>query len=232
VRDERCNLDPDAKHHSRHAPDSIGALLAALETQHLELWDRELEKFFPEQKGMRMRLSLELFDQFSREGASPEAALIRLGWGGHAEAKSLAPIRLIERPQSKTIDGRFAKEGSARHVIDLAGHPTPFGWALMVRRDAWEKNIVAKFLAPPAARARPYAAAHGANRPQVAAGRGDTALGGQVRYSKGSTVLLTDGEEMTLIDDVTAAHKGSDMVRALYEGDTETIRVDEIDRLA
>lgn len=233
VRDGRRKLDPDAKHHSRHAPDSIGALLAALETQHRALWDRELERFFSGPAGERMRSAIAPFDKFLRGDASPKAALIRLGWGGHAEAKSLAPIRLIERPQARG-DGKFATEGSARHIVDLEGHPVSFGWALLIRWDAWdawEKSHVVRFLDTPVKKARPQAKAAGAGKPQVAAGRGDTALGGQVRYPRGSKVLV-GGEVMILDEDVTHAHKDSDAVMALFEGGRETIRVREIDRLA
>lgn len=227
VRDGRRKLDPDAKHHSRHAPASIGALLAALETQHRALWDRELEKFFSGPAGERMRSAIGLFGKFSRQGASPEAALIRLGWGGHAEAKSLAPIRLIERPQVRG-DGEFATEGSARHIVDLEGYPVPFAWALLIRWDAWEKSPVVEFLEPPVQKARPQAKAAGAGKPQVAAGRGDTALGGQVRYPRGSKVLV-GGEVMILDEDVTQAHKPNDEVNALYDGDREPIMVRDIE---
>jgi hypothetical protein len=227
VRDGRRKLDPDAKLHSRHAPDSIGVMLAALETQHRSLWDRELERFFPGPAGERMRSAIGPFGKFSREGASPEAALIRLGWGGHAEAKSLAPVRLIERPQARG-DGKFATEGSARHIVDLEGHPVPFGWALLIRLDAWEKDPVVRFLEPPVQKARPQTKAGGTGKPQVAAGRGDTALGGQVRYPKGSK-LLVGGEVMILDEDVTHAHKPTDEVNALYDGDREPIRVRDIE---
>lgn len=228
VRDGRSKLDPDARHHSRHAPDSIGALLAALETQHRALWDRELEKFFSGSAGEGMRSAIGLFGKFSREGASRDAAVIRLGWGGHAEAKSLAPIRLVERPQSRTIEGKFATEGSARHIVDLAGHPAPFGWALLIRRDAWEKSPVVSFLDPPVQRPRPRTKTDGAGKLQVAAGRGDSVLGGQVRYPKGSEVLVA-GEVMILDEDVTHAHKPSDEVNALCDGDREPIRVRDIE---
>lgn len=227
VRDGRRKLDPDARHHSRHAPDSISALLTALEIQHSALWDRELEKFFSGREGERMRSAIDLFGKFSRGGVSPEAALVRLGWGGHAEAKSLAPIRLIERPQVRG-DGKLAKEGSARHVVDLEGYPAPFGWALLIRRDVWETGPVVRFLEPPAKKVRPRAKGAGPGKSNAAAGRGGTALGSQIRYPRGSKVLV-GGEIMILDEDVTHAHKPSDEVNALYDGDREPIMVRDIE---
>lgn len=227
VRKDRFKLDPDATHHSKNAPDSIGTLLAALEAQHCKLWDRELEKFFSGTIGERMRSVIGLFENFSRSGSSPEAALVRLGFGGHAEAKSLAPIRLIERRQARG-DGKFANEGSTRHIVDLSGNPVPFGWALLVRRVIWDNSPIVTFLDPPIQRARPHSKAVGAGDSPVAVGRGETALGSQVRYAKGSKIVV-GGEIMILEEDVTHAHKPSDEVNALYDGDREPIMVRDIE---
>ncbi|EPX84342.1 CRISPR type III-A/MTUBE-associated RAMP protein Csm5 [Rubellimicrobium thermophilum DSM 16684] len=146
------SLAPDRRPQPDRLPGDIEALLAALEAHHAPLWRREVEeKFFAGPPGERLRQALRLFAGFARGGAAPEAALIRLGWATHAEAKSLAGLRRIERPQARGAD-RFAAEGSARHVVNLAGHPLPFGWALLIRQQAWEHKQPKAWLPPPAAR--------------------------------------------------------------------------------
>ncbi|MFC6687719.1 hypothetical protein ACFQBU_07900 [Jhaorihella thermophila] len=226
VREWRARLAASRKAVPRRSVETAGRLLAALELQHAELWQRELEKFFEGGNGDRLRQALDVFKQFSRGGKDPEAALVRLGWASHAEAKSLAAVRRVERPQAKG-DARFASEGSSRHVIDLNGHPMPFGWALLIRKDAWERKAPDAFLALPASRNAPVAATHtGAGRP--AAGRGETVLGRQVLYAKGTKVLV-GGEEAVLHEDVTRAHKPSEEIMADFGDGPEPVRVDEIE---
>lgn len=121
------------------SPDSVAAMLAALEAHHAPLWRREAEEtFFAGPAGQPLRDALGLFAHLSRAGADPDAAVVRLGRGGHAESKSVARFRTVHRPQAGRAGGReFAAEGSTRHAIDLGGQPAPFGWALLVREDRW-----------------------------------------------------------------------------------------------
>lgn len=226
VRELRARIAASGKAVPKRSIETAGFLLAALELQHAELWQRELEKFFEGGNGERLRQALDVFKDFSRGGKDPEAALVRLGWASHAEAKSLAAVRRVERPQAKG-DARFSREGSSRHVIDLNGHPMPFGWALLIRKDAWERKAPKEFLAPPDSRNAAVASARaGTSRP--AAGRGETVLGGQVLYAKGTKVLV-GGEEAVLHEDVTHAHKPSEEIMADFGDGPEPVRVDEIE---
>lgn len=234
VKGIRDKLDPNRHHHPGRSPGDISILLAALDYQHSSLWKDDLESFFLAQDGERLRLALALFSQFVRGGTTAEAALVRLGWGSHAEAKSLGAVRRVERPQLRG-PGRFAKAGSARHVIDLKGHPLPFGWALLIRDDAWVAKKPTAFLTPPTARAKMIARDTGNSRNN----RGDSgpidrrtnsALGSRNRYSKGDRVLV-QGEVAILSDDVTEAMilKGDDEVSVSFNGDMDVIRVREIE---
>jgi len=229
VRKRRSQLDGSKDRTPRVPIESADLLLAALEMHHAELWERELEKYFRGPEGERLRQALEVFRAFRRKGKAPEAALIRIGWAAHAEAKSLAPVRRIERPQAKG-DGRFAREGSTRHVIDISGHPAPFGWALLVRAEAWAEKAPARYLDPPAPRRLPKASDK-AGGTAAQSGRGDTRLGSQILYAKGARVIV-DGEEATLDEDVTRAHKPSDMVMADFGEGPDTVKVGDIERQA
>ncbi|SES91508.1 type III-A CRISPR-associated RAMP protein Csm5 [Oceanicella actignis] len=226
VRRRRAHLDAEAKRSPRSEIASVARLLEALEVHHGELWRRELEKYFGGPEGRRLHDCLKLFDAFDRGGENPEAALLRIGWAAHAEAKSLAPVRRVERPQAKG-SGRFAEEGSTRHVIDLSGHPAPFGWALLVRADAWARKAPDRYLSPPVHRPNPSISA-GAGHGSKQAGRRDTALGSQLLHAKGARILV-GGEEAILAEDVTRAHKPSDQVLVDFGDGPEPIRVDQID---
>jgi len=134
VRALRKELDPQDSRSPKYAPMAVDALLAALEAHHAPLWGREAEeKFFKGEAGARLRQALVLFDHLDRKGETPAAALVRLGWAAHAEAKSIDGFRQIG-PQVKR---KSADEGSSRHVVNLNGHPVPFGWALLVRKTRW-----------------------------------------------------------------------------------------------
>jgi CRISPR-associated protein Csm5 len=160
--DLRARRPKDARAPAR-PPDSVAALLAALEAQHAPLWAREAEQtFFAGPMGQRLRDALALFGQLRREGPDPDAALLRLGRGSHAESKSVAAFRTVHRPQARTRGREFAREGSTRHVVNLGGRPAPFGWALLARADRWRDP--AAWLgasAKPAPAAAPPAAAPG-----------------------------------------------------------------------
>lgn len=216
--------DPQKRPRPERIPDDIPALLAALEAHHAPLWHHEVEeKFFAGDPGTRLRAALNLFNGLSRSGADPDAALVRLGWASHAEAKSLPQVRRIERPQAKG-PGRFATEGSARHVINLNGQPLPFGWALLIRADRWQAPT--RWLDPVAQ--APIPSSGGAASPQAT-----SALGQQLRFAKGQQVWV-DGEKGTLLDDVTQGAMDSNEVRLRYDGESgwEIIKIKDIERLA
>lgn len=226
VRRGRVERAADRRAYPRTPPSQLSILLASLEAQHAPLWKRELEKFFAGETGLRLQQALALFDGLARGGNAPAAALVRLGWGAHAEAKSLEPVRRIERPQVRG-SGRHAKEGSARHVLNIGGAPAPFGWALLVRKEAWEAKQPVSWLAePPASGSAPRIGVAG--RP---ASTPRPTLANQVKYRAGDKVLV-DGEEATLAEDVTAMHKPDDEVMADFGDGPEPIRVGEIEELA
>jgi|GEM_PF-1037640 len=207
-------------------PDGLSALLAALEDHHAPLWQREVEEtFFAGAAGDRLRHALALFSSLRRGGDAPQAALVRIGWAAHAEAKSLAGLRRIERPQAKGA-GRFAAEGSTRHVVNLAGHPLPFGWALLVRAEAWEAQAPRAWLPPPAARPTPLAGG-GTRGAAPADPRVQSALGQQLRFRKGQKVTI-GGEQATLLADVTAAMQPGDEVLVSFDGDIDKVKVGRI----
>ncbi len=227
VRKKAQELAPDRRPRPDRTPPSLAALLAALEAQHAPLWQREVEdKFFAGTDGAQLRAALDLFADVRRSGDDPEAALVRLGWASHGEAKSLKPARRIERPQVKG-DGRIAPEGSARHVVNLNNHPLPFGWALLVRADAWGRRAAGRtWLAAPAPRAAPVA---GPARSTAAADpRAQTALGQQLRYRKGQRVRV-DGDVGTLLEDVSEAARPQDGVNISFGGDIETVKIKDIE---
>lgn len=226
VRERAGRLGPERRPRPDRTPGSLGALLAALEAQHAPLWRREAaEKFFAGPPGDRLRAALDQLAAFRREGPEPEAALIRLGWAGHAEAKSIAGLRRIERPQAKG-EGRIAAEGSARHVVRLDGHPLPFGWALLIRAEIWEaRSPGLGWLAPPAPRAAPVA---GPARGAAPDPRAQSALGQQIRYHRGQRVRV-GGKVACLLDDVTEAMRPTEEVRVDLDGDIDPVKVQDIE---
>ncbi|NAZ37433.1 RAMP superfamily CRISPR-associated protein [Rubellimicrobium sp. CFH 75288] len=226
IRQAAGRLDPERRPSPERTPGSLAALLAALEAQHAPLWRREVEeKFFAGEAGARLRATLALFETFRREGHDPDAALVRLGWASHAEAKSIGPDRRIEGPRVQGA-GCFAREGSARHVVRLNGHPLPFGWALLVRAERWEEPQ--DWLMPPAAASRRDATVSRRSAAPAPDPRAASALGQQLRYRKGQKVRV-GGNVGTLMDEVTEAARPTDEVRVDFDGDIETVKIREIE---
>ena len=192
----------------KRSPGSIFKLLSALEEHHAPLWQREMEKFFSG-TDQRLRKVLALFDGISRGGDRPEAALVRIGWATHAEAKSVAAFREIERPQFLGKSGRFVKEGSARHVVYLSDEPCPFGWALLVMLESWQtKKDAITWLANPKQPAPP------------------PGLGPKLKYRKGEKVRLDDGLIVILLEDVMDSQSE---VQVDLEGSPEPVQTSEIE---
>lgn len=202
----------------KHAPNDIGDLLSALEEHHAPLWKRELEKFFPGEDGTRLTRALSLFEDLPRGNGSPEAALVRMGWAGHAESKSVQEFREIHRPQAKSREGKYVREGTTRHVVDLWGNPVPFGWALLVRGKIWKSRASSNWLSAPQPRTR---------RPSEPHSR--THTGPKLLFRKDQRVILEDGEEAVLLEDV---QDGQNEVNVEIYGSSEPISVSEIKGLA
>ncbi len=220
VRERRRNATRDNIAPKR-SPESIFELLSALEEHHAPLWDWEIKKFFSG-NDQRLKLALGLFDSISRNGARPDAALIRIGWATHAEAKSVAEFREIHRPQFRGKRGEFAKEGSTRHVVNPSGEPFPFGWALLVLADVWQdtKDTISWLpeQRPPSKnlRERPSRGSSSSQRPTP-------------KYRKGDSVRLDDGTPATLLED---ASEGMTQVNVEIDRDIEQVNISKIEGLA
>ena len=198
-------------------------MLSALEDHHAPLWKREMEKFFSG-TGQRLEQALDLFAGLSRGSSQPAAALARIGWAAHAEAKSIAGFREIHRPQPqfRGTKGEFTAEGSARHVVELPGGPSPFGWALLVLADKWraEKDSITWLKAVQPKRR------HGSD--QSLSGHG-ARRGPILKYRKGEIVRLEDGSIATVLEDIT---EGQTEARVEIDRDIEPVKVSEIEGTA
>lgn len=201
------------------APEGIGAVLASLNAHHRPLWHREAEEtFFAGAPGERLRATLGIFDGIRLEGEDPDGALVRVGRGGHAESKSVAAFREVHRPQARSHAERFAREGTTRHVVEIAGRPVPFGWCLLVRAD--------RFRTPDRwleAVERPAAGSVGGR----AVPAGAEGLRGNLIFRRGEKAVVDD-EEVTVMEDVPAGAREANV--AFPGGDIETIDVEEIHR--
>ncbi len=210
-----------ADSHPKQSPESIFDLLLALESHHAPLWRRDMEKFFST-TGQRLEQSLDVFAGISRDGDRPAAALARIGWAAHAEAKSIEGFREIHRPQPKFRGTHYAHEGSTRHVVNPPGGPYPFGWALLVMADAWKeaKESISWLSAGRVAR-RP-GGKQSSSRQSSAERRG-------LRYHQGDLVRLDDGSEARLLEHVK---EGQSEVQVDIDGSPEPVKVSEIEGLA
>ena len=211
--------------HPRLSPKSIFEMLSALEDHHAPLWKRETEKFFSG-TGQRLEQALDLFAGLSRGGNQPSAALTRIGWAAHAEAKSIAGFREIHRPQPefRGTKGEFVTEGSARHVVDLPGGPSPFGWALLVMADKWRAGKDSITWLPVVRAKRGQGSKQSRSDPGIRKGL-------ELKYRKGENVRLEDqdGSIATLLEDVK---EGQSEVQMKIDGDIEPVNVSKIKSLA
>ena len=180
-----------------------------------------MERFFPE-SGKRLVQALGLFDGMSRGGERPAAALVRMGWAAHAEAKSIAGFREIHRPQFRGTGGEYAAEGSSRHVVDLPGGPYPFGWALLVMADEWRARKDSIAWLPVVSAARRHGDAQ-------AGSDGGSRKGSELKYRRGDVVVLDDGSSATVLENVK---EGQPEVQVEIDGSPEPVKVSEIERLA
>ena len=186
-------------------PGTVSALLLALEAHHAPLWKREMEKFFSE-KGQGLSQALTHFDDLPRCGENPKAALVRIGWAAHAESKSIAGFREIHRPQARGKE-KPAKEGNTRHVIDLPGGPAPFGWALLVREDAWDARNHGTWLPV---------------EPTMPRGRSSP----EPMFQKGQHVRLNDGSTGILLENI---HENQKEAMMDIDGNPEPVQISDIE---
>ena len=200
----------------KHVPGSIYELFSALEAHHEPLWKKDLEKFFPN-TGQRLVQALGLFEGLPRSQEYPEAALIRIGWASHAEAKSVVEFRRIQRPQFRGKSGDIAKEGTTRHVVDLPDGPAPFGWAVLVRFEVWRERKPRTWL--------PIVESKGTRNREEAGGKTGSTAGRKLIYRKHQRVGLTDGSIGTLLADV---HEQQSEVSIDIDGDIEPVKILEI----
>lgn len=209
----------------KRAPSDIAALLRAATAQHGPVWKADLDRFFAGRDD-RLKQTLQLFRHLKRDDPDPDAALIRLGRGGHAESKSVAQFRQVEIRNPKTNEKRKADYGTTRHVVKVGDMPVSLGWALLVRADRWQAPE--RWLAPPAAAPRAAGSPTATTAPSP---RAASALGQQLRYAKGQRVLV-NGDEGALLDDVTEAARPDDEVRVNFGGDIDKVKIKYIEGLA
>jgi len=136
--------------HGRSGPENspnFAALLRGANAHHVAVWKRERQKFFSGPSGQYTARLLDAclaplgmadLDTLARD-ETPRRALIRLGWAGHFEAKSIAAVRQGYRPQAR--GEKTAQFGSTRHGIVLNGVFVPFGWAALVPEEEVPANF-------------------------------------------------------------------------------------------
>jgi hypothetical protein len=181
------------------SPD-LAELLRGLNEHHLGVWHLEREHFFSGPHGGQTTallgacltaLGLRDVDEI---GGKPGWALLRLGWAGHFEAKSIAAVRQGFRPQSR--DAKTAKVGSTRHGVILGGVFVPFGWALLIPEEEAPASLPRVAGTATAARTPyPGSAAVGPMRAPATAG-------GALQFRKGDRVRNDAGEIATVVSDV------------------------------
>jgi CRISPR-associated protein Csm5 len=201
----------------------LAELVRGLNEHHLGVWHLEREHFF---SGRRSRETTSLLDaclgalglrDVDEIGGKPGWALLRLGWAGHFEAKSIAAVRQGFRPQSR--DAKTAKVGSTRHGVILGGVFVPFGWALLVPEE--EAPATLPRVAGAAAAPRP---ASPVSAGPVRAPAGVSPAPGSLFFRRGERVRNDAGEIAVVTSDVRV---GDGDMTIEIEGDLETVRVGE-----
>jgi hypothetical protein len=209
-----------AEVHGRDVPaparsPNLAELIHGLNEHHLGVWQLERERFFAGRNGRATAslldsclaaLGLHSADDIRQK---PGWALLRLGWGGHFEAKSVAAVRQGFRPQSR--DAKTAKVGSTRHGVILDGVFVPFGWALLIPEQE------APSIFPRVAAA---AAQHGSETGSRT--RAPVTASGGVLFRRGDRVANEAGETGTVVSDVKA---GDTSMTVEIDGNLETERV-------
>jgi CRISPR-associated protein Csm5 len=194
-----ARLGPD------RSPD-FAAVLRGANAHHVAVWKLERQRFFSGPSGGKTAalldaclaaLGIGAIDALLRD-EPPRRALVRLGWAGHFESKSIAAVRRGYRPQAKGEE--VAKVGSTRHGIMLSGVFVPFGWAMLLPEEEALAALAAVAAASPARRVEP-ATRVGAPSRAPETGR---AGAGVLLFRKGDRVRNLAGDEGTVMGDVKA----------------------------
>jgi hypothetical protein len=209
------------------SPD-LAELIRGLNEHHLRVWHLERGHFFSGRRGRETTALLDaclaalgLRDVEAIDG-KPGWALLRLGWAGHFEAKSIAAVRQGFRPQSR--DARTAKVGSTRHGVILGGVFVPFGWTLLIPEEEAPATLprVAAVAAPRPAPAT--AASAGPPRAPTSA----SSRAGPLLFRRGDRVRNKAGETATVVGDVKP---GDTEMTVEIDGDLYPERVGEWTRV-
>lgn len=212
--------------HERSGPENspdLATLLRGANAHHIAVWQGERQRFFPGLSGQPTarlldaclaRLGMADLDALARDEA-PRRALIRLGWAGHFEAKSIAAVRRGYRPQARTE--KTAKFGSTRHGILLNGVFVPFGWAALVPQE--DAPAILPATTPAAAtRSRASTTTSPAAAPRA------PAASGSLLFRRGDRVRNEAGEIGIVSSDVKV---GESTMMIEIDGDREPVRVME-----
>jgi hypothetical protein len=203
----------------------LADLIHGLNEHHLGVWHLERERFFAGRNGRETAGRLDAcLAALGLRGADDIRqkrgwALLRLGWAGHFEAKSVVALRQGFRPQSR--DAKTAKVGSTRHGVILGGAFEPFGWALLVPEE--EAPPTLPRIAGTTAAPRTAAPGHAAGPTRAPA-----AASGALLFRRGERVTNEAGETGTVVSDVKP---GDTHMTVDIDGNLETERVAEWRRI-
>jgi hypothetical protein len=219
VRKRRAEVqdrDVPAPRRSPHLVD----LIRGLNEHHLRVWHLERERFF---SGHHARETARVLDAclaaLGLRNADdirqkPEWALLRLGWAGHFEAKSVEAVRQGFRPQSR--EAKTAKVGSTRHGVNLGGVFVPFGWSLLIPEQEAPSVL-------------PRVAASARRAPETGSQtRAPAAASAGLLFRRGDRVTNEAGETGTVVSDVKA---GDTSMTVEIDGNLETERVGDWRRI-
>jgi CRISPR-associated protein Csm5 len=223
VRERRAKVhdrDVPAPSRSPHLAD----LIRGLNEHHLGVWHLERERFFAGRNGRETASLLDAcLAALGLRSANdirqkPGWALLRLGWAGHFEAKSVAAVRQGYRPQSR--DTKTATVGSTRHGVVAGGVFVPFGWALLIPEEEAPKTLPRITAVSAARRTAPPGSAAGPRAPASA--------GGGLLFRRGDRVTNEAGEIGTVVSDVKP---GDTSMTVDIDGNLETERVGDWRRI-
>jgi CRISPR-associated protein Csm5 len=201
----RRRLEQDGGRPGSVISPNFAQLLHGANAHHVAVWKLERQRFFSGPSGNHTvglldacvaRLGMADLDALAREEA-PSRALIRMGWAGHFESKSIAAVRRGYRPQA--TGEKTAKIGSTRHGVVLNGVFVPFGWAALVSEETAPAALPA--IAVTGSADRPPPRATGPGGPGRRIGTPGTSPG-SLLFRKGDRVRNAAGETATVLDDV------------------------------
>ena len=146
---ERRELERRSERLGPDRSPNFATLLQGVNAHHIAVWKLERQHLFSGPLGGDTAALLEScldtlgigdIDTLERDEA-PRRALIRLGWAGHFESKSIEAVRRGYRPQARGETA--AAVGSTRHGVMLGGVFVPFGWAALIPEEEAPANLAA-----------------------------------------------------------------------------------------